>query len=309
MNPLELVTKTLYSFDGAEKRLIKNDSGNILNLEDFSGFTNSSLSASLDRKALGLGTSTQIDKNAPAWDLRLLKGRISSISGSYTNASGIINNNPRLHLQDILYKTSAIKELEVSTNNNFTHDGANQTSDLNLASPRFEDNSYIKIFDDYISKKQEQLPQLDDGATFFMSGYKKMFEDVGYFDGSTFFPCFCEDDDFLIRSKIKGYELKTINKLLSKSVTTNHHLNLDILAKYRAVKAWYIAVYEGILLKAIYRVDPTSLETKFSYWESRIRGGMESINNPKIPLSLIEKEGELVYPKQNQQTIPGNLPI
>ena len=95
------------------------------------------------------------------------------------------------------------------------------------------------------------------------------------------------------------YELKTINKLLSKSVTTNHHLNLDILAKYRAVKAWYIAVYEGIVLKAIYRVDPTSLETKFSYWESRIRGGMESINNPKIPLSLIEKEGELVYPKQN----------
>jgi transcriptional regulator with XRE-family HTH domain len=95
------------------------------------------------------------------------------------------------------------------------------------------------------------------------------------------------------------YELKTINKLLSKSVTTNHHLNLDILAKYRAVKAWYIAVYEGIVLKAIYRVNPTSLETKFSYWESRIRGGMESINNPKIALSLIEKEGELVYPKQN----------
>ncbi|MDM3849141.1 MAG: helix-turn-helix domain-containing protein [Aphanizomenon gracile PMC627.10] len=99
------------------------------------------------------------------------------------------------------------------------------------------------------------------------------------------------------------YELKTINKLLSKSVTTNHHLNLDILAKYRAVKAWYIAVYEGIVLKAIYRVDPTSLETKFSYWESRIRGGMESINNPKIPLSLIEKEGELVYPKPNEQTL------
>nr|WP_228039318.1 hypothetical protein [Dolichospermum sp. LEGE 00240] len=102
---------------------------------------------------------------------------------------------------------------------------------------------------------------------------------------------------------VREYELKTINKLLSKSVTTNHHLNLDILAKYRAVKAWYIAVYEGIVLKAIYRVDPTSLETKFSYWESRIRGGMESINNPKIPLSLIEKEGELVYPKPNEQTL------
>ncbi|HBE20525.1 MAG TPA: type II site-specific deoxyribonuclease [Cyanobacteria bacterium UBA11149] len=95
------------------------------------------------------------------------------------------------------------------------------------------------------------------------------------------------------------YELKTINKLLSKSVTTHHHLNLDILAKYRSVKAWYIAVYEGIKLKAIYKVNPAALESKFGYWESRILGGMASINNPKIPLSLIEREGELVYPKQH----------
>jgi len=105
------------------------------------------------------------------------------------------------------------------------------------------------------------------------------------------------------------YELKTINKLLSRSVTTHHHLNLDILAKYRAVKAWYIAVYEGILLKAVYKIDPSSLETKFGYWESRILGGMESINNPKIPLGLIEREGEQVYPKQDNQPTQGKLPI
>jgi len=105
------------------------------------------------------------------------------------------------------------------------------------------------------------------------------------------------------------YELKTINKLLSRSVTTHHHLNLDILAKYRAVKAWYIAVYEGIVLKAIYKVNPSALEVKFSYWESRIIGGMKSINNPKIPLGLIEREGELVYPKQNEQMTQGKLPI
>lgn len=96
------------------------------------------------------------------------------------------------------------------------------------------------------------------------------------------------------------YELKTINKLLSKQVTTHHHLNLDILSKYRSVKAWYIAVYEGIELKAIYKVSSLSLETKFSHWESRIIAGMTSINNPKIPLKLIEKEGEMVYPKQSQ---------
>jgi hypothetical protein len=42
-----------------------------------------------------------------------------------------------------------------------------------------------------------------------MSGFKKMFEDIGGFDGFSFVPCFCEDDDFLIRAKIKGYNLKT----------------------------------------------------------------------------------------------------
>jgi hypothetical protein len=42
-----------------------------------------------------------------------------------------------------------------------------------------------------------------------MSGYKKLFEDVGYFDGFSFVPAFAEDDDFLIRTKLKGYKLKT----------------------------------------------------------------------------------------------------
>jgi GT2 family glycosyltransferase len=50
---------------------------------------------------------------------------------------------------------------------------------------------------------------LYDGATFFMSGFKKMFEDIGGFDGFSFVPAFCEDDDFIIRAKLKGYELKT----------------------------------------------------------------------------------------------------
>jgi hypothetical protein len=32
---------------------------------------------------------------------------------------------------------------------------------------------------------------------------------VGYFDGFSFVPAFAEDDDFLIRTKLKGYKLKT----------------------------------------------------------------------------------------------------
>lgn len=55
---------------------------------------------------------------------------------------------------------------------------------------------------------------LYDGATFFMSGYKKIFEDIGGFDGFTFAPAFCEDDDFLIRAKLKKYKLKTTTDAL-----------------------------------------------------------------------------------------------
>jgi GT2 family glycosyltransferase len=63
-------------------------------------------------------------------------------------------------------------------------------------------------FNTYV-KNNNVVCNLYDGAVFFMSGFKKMFEDIGGFDGFSFVPCFCEDDDFLIRAKIKGYNLKT----------------------------------------------------------------------------------------------------
>lgn len=68
-------------------------------------------------------------------------------------------------------------------------------------------------FNKYVQQWKEGS-NLYDGAVFFMSGYKKMFEDVGFFDGFSFVPCFCEDDDFLIRAKLKGYELKTCDSAI-----------------------------------------------------------------------------------------------
>ena len=93
------------------------------------------------------------------------------------------------------------------------------------------------------------------------------------------------------------YELKTLNRALNKNagVTTHHHLNGDILNKYRSVKAWYIAVYEGIQLIEIYKVSPSILEEKFRQWEIKLQT-QDSINNPKIPMKLV-RQGELVYHK------------
>jgi hypothetical protein len=91
------------------------------------------------------------------------------------------------------------------------------------------------------------------------------------------------------------YELKTLNVAKSKSVTTHHHLNKDILRKYRAVKAWYIAIYHNIQLRAIYRLLPTDLAGKFDEWERRLDADPAPINNPKIPVGLVTSVGELVY--------------
>jgi len=57
-------------------------------------------------------------------------------------------------------------------------------------------------------------PILDEGASFFMSGYKSSFDYIGGFDNKTFDPYFCEDDDILIRFKLAGHELKTLNTAL-----------------------------------------------------------------------------------------------
>lgn len=71
----------------------------------------------------------------------------------------------------------------------------------------FFDFNY-NLFNQYI-EKVKQNRDLVDGGTFFMSGMKSSFIDVGLFDGFTFDPFFCEDDDFLIRAKLSGYSLKT----------------------------------------------------------------------------------------------------
>lgn len=96
------------------------------------------------------------------------------------------------------------------------------------------------------------------------------------------------------------YELKTVNRSLNKNagVTTHHHLNKDILDKYRAVKAWYIAHYEGIELKEIYKLLPEQLEPLFQKWEQKIEGKGVPLNNPKIPVAIV-RAGERVYPAQD----------
>jgi Restriction endonuclease PvuII len=90
------------------------------------------------------------------------------------------------------------------------------------------------------------------------------------------------------------YELKSVNTLLTKSFSTHHHMNPVILAKYRSVR-WLFAVYEGIELRGLYRMDAAQLEPYFSRWEEKWHtSGGRDINNPKIPVKFVIENGRRV---------------
>lgn len=111
------------------------------------------------------------------------------------------------------------------------------------------------------------------------------------------------------------YELKTLNVSLGKSrgVTTHHHLNLGILAKYRQVKAWYISRYMNIRLLDIYRLTPEELAPVFDLWEERlIANGDAPLNNPKIPIRFVLENGTKVWPTETEkqaELLPESSPL
>lgn len=96
------------------------------------------------------------------------------------------------------------------------------------------------------------------------------------------------------------YELKTVNRSLTTSFSTHHHINPTIIAKYRKVN-WVFCVYDGIEIVEMYQVRPTDLEYYFSKWENDWHnsagpdGRGRDINNPKIPIKFVRQVGRLIY--------------
>lgn len=104
------------------------------------------------------------------------------------------------------------------------------------------------------------------------------------------------------------WELKTLNKDLVPSFSTNHHTNYNRINAFRKER-WLFSVYSGITLQEVYAVSPKTLEVYFSKWEKSITEHIKekhdpnySINNPKIPLKFVEQKGIKVF------SLPDNKP-
>ncbi len=87
------------------------------------------------------------------------------------------------------------------------------------------------------------------------------------------------------------FEIKSVNRLLTSSFSTHHHMNPVIIAKYRKVY-WLFAVYEGIVLQEVFLLTGEQLEPYFAKWEKKWRDdGGKDINNPKIPIRFVRDVG------------------
>ena len=100
----------------------------------------------------------------------------------------------------------------------------------------------------------------------------------------------------------KEYELKSVNTRLTRSFSTNHHLNNNIIDKYRKVD-WVFAVYDDIELLEIYLMRPSMLEPFFLRWETQYLRTGNDINNPKIPLKYVRDNGILLFNHNESYTL------
>lgn len=92
----------------------------------------------------------------------------------------------------------------------------------------------------------------------------------------------------------REYELKSVNIWLTAGFSTNHHINIPIIEKYRKAR-WVFAIYEGIEMRRAFYMPADKLEVYFSAWEEKWRTERKDINNPKVPLKFVCEHGECLF--------------
>lgn len=167
----------------------------------------------------------------------------------------------------------------------------------------FNDFNQI-VFDEYVDRVKDKKDLVDGCSCVFMCGYKKLFEDVGYFDGFSFKPFFCEDDDFIIRTKLKGYQLKTtecavvyhfVSKtsrvLRSSESKLSEHRNIRNFVRkwgitipvFNELRYWEDTVFT-------YKTFNMGLTTNSDKYLYRLEPFFDKINLGKMPTEYIENE-------------------
>lgn len=100
----------------------------------------------------------------------------------------------------------------------------------------------------------------------------------------------------------REYELKSVNIWLTAGFSTNHHINIPIIEKYRRAR-WVFAIYEGIEMRRAFYMPADALEVYFSAWEENWKEEKKDINNPKVPLKFVCGHGECLFDDGSLSTL------
>lgn len=105
------------------------------------------------------------------------------------------------------------------------------------------------------------------------------------------------------------YEMKTLDLDRNvKGFSTNHHLNLGTIAKYRS-RRFVFATYATTMLQEAYLVMPEDMEPIYQKWELTLKS-RDHINNPKVPLDYVRDVGTIMYLKDvAPEWMEGKTPI
>ena len=175
------------------------------------------------------------------------------------------------------------------------------------------DNFNQNQFDSYVSQSNKS-DNLYDGAVFFMSAYKKVFVDLNGFDGFSFVPCFCEDDDFLIRAKLKGYTLKTCDSAIAYHFVSQtsrfseemkeKRVGIEMSSNRNFVRKW------GVMISTFNQLN-YQLKDKFEFKKFKL--GLTLNELKYLPIlepffdKLITHESPAQYIETEQQTTRYNI--
>lgn|GEM_PF-3426191 len=94
-----------------------------------------------------------------------------------------------------------------------------------------------------------------------------------------------------------NFELKTVNLVdtsgklrIKPGITTCHHVNQEIINRYRNLHAWLVGIFFINEPVEIYEISADKLESYLKTWEEQLKQSTH-INNPKIRFDDIRKLG------------------
>ena len=100
-----------------------------------------------------LGNSSISEESAPSWTVHMLKGEITGAISHKTSSYHQNMKLPQINTKNAEYKTFVSKasrdDPKEPTFGDFGDQGGSVTSNINFASTRFEDGTYIEIEDDF----------------------------------------------------------------------------------------------------------------------------------------------------------------